>query len=109
MMTAATSNHAAEVEQVKFIARRNSLGNITHKTLKRAAAAQHSRQNVAGIYLCQSSRGQFKHVVGRVISQHAYYNYIARAGRMGLAGHHEIARQVKRRSPRSDLVYVNHL
>src|SRR5436190_1208606 len=103
-MTATTADDAAQIQKVKLISRLYSFGNVPYKTFERASTTKYAGDQISGIYLGQSSGREFQHVVGRVVGEHAYDNYVARTRRSVRANDRSCSRQVQRRSSRADLI-----
>jgi hypothetical protein len=75
MMSGATPDHAAHVQEMQLIAALDGSRDIPNEAFQRATTTQHSEQQIAGINLRETTRGQLEHVVRRTVSERAHdYN-----------------------------------
>src|ERR1700730_2791035 len=107
MVSGATSNHTAHVQQVQLISAVDARRNIAYETLQRATAAEYAYEHITGIDLGEPAGGQFEHVVGGAVGKRAHYDHITRTRRIRRGKHCDCPAKTKRRSCRADLVGVD--
>ena len=78
MVSGATTDHAAHVEQVKLVARFYGSRDIADKSFQRTTSTEHADQQIARIDLRETSGRQFEHVVSGAVSHRPHDNHVAR-------------------------------
>src|ERR1044072_1755287 len=109
MMTGATADYAAHVQQMQLVTSIHSCRNVADDPFQRPPPPQPSAARGTRIDLRETAGGKFEHVVGCAVGERAYHDDIAGLWRARKRNDGIGAAEIERRSRRTDLVSIDNV